>query len=65
MILSGLDYVALLTCKKCGDINYLTTETVGNLTDFSFKCWNCNTINRTTLRDGELKKQESPEFQIL
>jgi hypothetical protein len=29
-----------------------------NLTDFGFKCRNCNTINRITLEDGELKKQE-------
>jgi RNase P subunit RPR2 len=49
--------VVLITCKKCGDINYLTTETVGNLTDFSFKCRYCNTITRITLEDGELKKQ--------
>ena len=26
--------------------------------DFGYKCRNCNTINRITLEDGDLKKQE-------
>jgi hypothetical protein len=30
--------MVLMTCKKCRDINYLTSETVGNLTDFGYKC---------------------------
>ena len=50
-------YVVLITCKKFGDINYLTSEALGNLTDFGYKCRNCNTINRLTLEDGKLKKQ--------
>ena len=29
-----------------------------NLTDFGYKCRNCNTINRITLEDGELKQHE-------
>ena len=45
-------------CKKCGDINYLTSKALGNLTDFGFKCRYCNTINSITIEDGELKKQE-------
>ena len=53
-----IPYVVLITCKKCGDINYLTSEALGNLTDFGFKCRYCNTINRITIEDGELKKQE-------
>jgi hypothetical protein len=32
--------------RECGDINYLTSEALGNLTDFSYKCRYCNTINR-------------------
>jgi RNase P subunit RPR2 len=52
-------YMVLITCKKCGDINYLTSKALGNLTDFGYKCRNCNTINRITLEDGELKKQLS------
>jgi hypothetical protein len=50
--------MVLITCEKCGGINYLTPEALGNLTDFGFKCRYCNTINRITLKDGELKKQE-------
>jgi ribosomal protein L33 len=46
-----------MMCKKCGDINYLTTKALENLTDFSYKCRYCNMINRVTLEDGELKKQ--------
>jgi hypothetical protein len=30
---------------------------LGNVTEFSFKCRYCNTINRITLKDGKLKKQ--------
>jgi RNase P subunit RPR2 len=55
---SEYSYMVLITCKKCGDINYLTSEALGKLTDFGYKCRNCNTINRITLEDGELKKQE-------
>lgn len=51
-------FMVLITCKKCGDINYLTSEALGNLTDFGYKCRNCDTINRITLEEGELKKQE-------
>jgi RNase P subunit RPR2 len=51
-------YVVLITCKKCGDINYLTSEALGNLTDFGYKCRNCNTINRITLEEAKLKKKE-------
>ena len=47
-----------ITCKKCGDINYLTSEALDNLTDFGYKCRNCKTINMITLEDGELEKQE-------
>ena len=35
-----------------------TSESVGNLTDFGYKCHNCNTITKITLKVGELKKQE-------
>ena len=39
---------------------YLTSETLGNLTDFGFKCRYCNTINRITIE--ELKKREYFQF---
>jgi RNase P subunit RPR2 len=48
--------MVLITCKKCGDISYLTSEGLGNLTDFGFKCRNCDTINRISLADGETQK---------
>jgi hypothetical protein len=48
--------MVVYTCKKCGGLNYLTSEALGNLTDFSHKCRYCNTIDRITLEDGELKK---------
>jgi RNase P subunit RPR2 len=50
--------VILITCKKCGDISYLNSVTSGSVTDFGYKCRNCNTIYRITLKDGELKKHE-------
>jgi hypothetical protein len=50
--------MVLITCKKCGDINYLNSKALGKVTDFGFKCRYCNTINRITLDDGKLKKQE-------
>jgi len=53
----NVQYVALITCKKCGDISYVASEKLGNVTNFGYKCCNCNTINRITLEDGELKKQ--------
>jgi hypothetical protein len=36
----------------------LTSEALGNLTDFGYKCRYCNTINWITLEDGERKKHE-------
>jgi phage FluMu protein Com len=50
--------MAFIYCKKCGDINYLTSEELGSLTDFGAKCEKCETINTITLKMGELKKQE-------
>ena len=48
--------MVLITCKKCGDISYPTSEGLGNLTDFGFKYRNCDTINRISLADGETQK---------
>jgi len=50
--------VVLITCKKCGDINYLNSEALGHLTDFGFKCRYCDTVNRVTFEDGKLKKHK-------
>jgi hypothetical protein len=43
-------------CNECRDICYLTSESLDNLTDFVFKCRNCNMTNRITLEDEESKK---------
>jgi hypothetical protein len=49
----NIPYMVVNACKKCGDIKYLTSEALGNLTDFGYKCRNCNTINRITLEFGK------------
>jgi phage FluMu protein Com len=49
--------MVLITCKKCGELDYYTSQAFCNLTDFGYKCPGCNTINRITLENGELKKQ--------
>jgi uncharacterized Zn finger protein len=48
--------MVLVTCKKCGELDYLTSKAFGNITDFGYKCRSCGTINRITLENGELKK---------
>ena len=47
--------MVLITCKKCGELDF---QGILNLTDFGYKCRSCGTINRITLENGELKKQE-------
>jgi hypothetical protein len=54
---SDHSYMVLITCKKCGELDYLTSKAFSNITDFSYKCRSCGTINRITLEEGELKKQ--------
>jgi hypothetical protein len=44
-------------CKKCGELNYLTLHAFWNITDSGAKCEKCETINRITFENGELKKQ--------
>jgi hypothetical protein len=51
--------MVVITCKECGELEYLTSKALGNLTDFGYKCRNCNTINRITLEDGDLKNKNS------
>jgi phage FluMu protein Com len=50
--------MVVITCKECGDINYLTSEALGNLTDIGAKCPKCDAITTITLENGELKKLE-------
>jgi phage FluMu protein Com len=45
--------MVVYTCKKCGDINYLTSKAFWNITDFGAKCEKCETINTVTLENGE------------
>ena len=50
--------MVVYSCKKCGELNYLTPHAFCNISDFGAKCEKCGTINRITLENGELKKQE-------
>jgi hypothetical protein len=43
---------AFVQCKKYGDISYLTSEALENLTVFGFNYPYCNTINRITPEKG-------------
>jgi hypothetical protein len=49
--------MVVYTCKKCGELNYLTPHAFWNIADFGAKCEKCETINTITLVNGELKKQ--------
>jgi phage FluMu protein Com len=48
--------MVVYTCKKCGELNYLTAHAFWNITDFGAKCEKCETINTVTLENGELRK---------
>jgi hypothetical protein len=52
-VLSKYSLYGRIFMQKCGDINYLTSKALDNLTDFGYKCRNCDTINRITLNDGD------------
>jgi RNase P subunit RPR2 len=50
--------MVIIKCKKCGEISYISAETLGDVTDFesrdvTLECRNCNKINRITLEDDE------------
>jgi phage FluMu protein Com len=51
-------FMVVYTCKKCGELNYLTPHAFWNITDFRAKCERCETINTITLESEELKKQD-------
>jgi hypothetical protein len=38
---SDESYMVLMTCKKCGELNYLTSKAFSNITDFGYKCGTC------------------------
>jgi hypothetical protein len=43
--------MGVYSCKKCGELNYLTPHT-GNISDFGAKCEKCGTTNTVTLETG-------------
>jgi phage FluMu protein Com len=49
--------MVVYSCKKCGELNYLTPHAFWNISDFGAKCERCERINTITLEEGELKKQ--------
>jgi hypothetical protein len=51
-----IDLMVVYSCKKCGELNYLTPHAFWNITDFGAKCERCETINTVSLEKGELKK---------
>ena len=53
----NISYMVLITCKKCGELDYYTSKAFWNITDLGVKCTNCNTLNTITLENGELRKQ--------
>jgi hypothetical protein len=60
LVQSDHSYIVLITCKKCGELDYLTSKAFSNLTDFGYKCHYCDTINRITL-EGEGEETISPD----
>ena len=47
--------MVVTTCKECKESIYLTPHAFWNRTDFGANCDKWNTINTTTLENGELK----------
>jgi len=43
--------MVLITCKKYGELGYLTSKAFWNITDFGAKCEKCETINTITLEN--------------
>jgi hypothetical protein len=56
-VLYGYYAYGCISCKKCGELNFLTPHGFWNISDFGAKYEKCETINRITLEKGELKKQ--------
>jgi hypothetical protein len=51
--------MVIYSCKKCGELNYLTPHSFWNIPDLGAKCEKCNTINTITLENGELEYKSS------
>jgi hypothetical protein len=50
-------FMVVYSCKKCGELNYLTPHAFWNITDFGAKCEKCETINTITLERWEPKRR--------
>jgi phage FluMu protein Com len=46
--------MVVYSCKKCGELNFLTPHAFWNITDFGAKCEKCETINMETIVMEEL-----------
>jgi hypothetical protein len=44
--------MVVYTCKKCGELNYLTPHAFWNITDFGAKCEKCETDKYDNLGKG-------------
>jgi len=51
--------MVVYSCKKCGELDYLTPHAFWNIADLGTKCKECETINTITLEKGEI-----PEINI-
>ena len=47
--------MVVYSCKKCGELNYLTPHAFWNIVDFGAKCEKCETINTITLFNENLR----------
>jgi hypothetical protein len=54
---SGYYSMVVYSCKKCGELNYLTPHAFWDIADFGAKCEKCETTNTITLEEGNLKNK--------
>jgi hypothetical protein len=57
--------MVVYTCKKCGELNYLTNHAFWNIADFGAKCEKGEALNTIALENGELQKQVLYGFLLL
>ena len=51
--------MVVYSCRKCGELNYLTSHAFWNMSDFGAKCEKCETINTITLEKGEQRLNDT------
>jgi phage FluMu protein Com len=49
--------MVVYSCKKCGELNFLTPHAFWNIFYFGAKCKKCETISTITFEEGELKNK--------